>query len=47
MRKSTAVLMLAALLQAAMPAAAQAAADAGTSRKQAQQPLYDLSLIHI
>ncbi|WP_395347563.1 hypothetical protein [Variovorax sp. UC122_21] len=42
MRKSTAVLMLAALLQAAMPAAAQAPGDPGTSRKEAQQPLYDL-----
>lgn len=42
MRKSTAVLMLAALLQAAVPAAAQAPGDPGTSRKEAQQPLYDL-----
>ncbi|WP_296734582.1 hypothetical protein [Variovorax sp.] len=42
MRKTTAVVMLVALLQAAVPVAARAAADPGTSRKQAQQPLYDL-----
>lgn len=42
MRKSTAVLMLAALLQAAVPAAAQAPGDPATSGKQAQQSLYDL-----
>jgi len=44
MRKSTAVLLLVALLRAAMPAAAQVAAEPGAPRLQLQQPSYDLKV---
>jgi hypothetical protein len=44
MRKSTAIVVLAALLQATVPVAAQAQADATTPRQQEQQPSYDLRI---
>lgn len=44
MRKSTAVVVLAALLQATVPVAAQAPTDASTPKQQEQQPSYDLRI---